>query len=234
MLFRSNIERESGAFADVNTATKANPTIPDTYSVITENAQGGQESVGTGNYSAIKNGFTLKAGTGYKMSAFNVTEAVAESSNGGNGEARYFGSSSFNVIAGQTADVNFVCTMVNAQVAIDYDESFSLQFSDYSVELSTAVNTNRVVVMPATADLTAPIAFFNVNDTNPTLSIKIKGTRLLDSELKEFNQTIQLAAKTWHKLTIKATTVAGSVGVDITVDNSVITSSTDINIDPYN
>ena len=75
-----NIERESGAFADVNTATKANPTIPDTYSVITENAQGGQESVGTGNYSAIKNGFTLKAGTGYKMSAFNVTQAVAESS----------------------------------------------------------------------------------------------------------------------------------------------------------
>ena len=164
------------------------------------------------------------------MSAFNITEAEAESLNEGKGEARYFGTSTFNVVAGETANVSFICTMANSQVAVAYDETFTSQFVDYSVELSTQVNTGRVVVFPSTADLTAPIAFFNVDSVNPILNIVIKGTRKLDSQAKSFTQTINLAAKTWHKLTIKATSVSGSVGVDITVDNTIAEISSDVNI----
>ena len=229
-----NIQREAGAFAEVNSATKAGVVIPDTYNILTTNSNGNQEDAGTGAYSVIKAGFNLRAAVGYTMSAFNVTEAVAESSNSGFGETRYFGSSSFNVVAGQTANVSFVCSMVNSQISVAFDESFTSQFSGYSVEISSPHNLERILNYSASSTLESPIGFFNVDALDPSLQVTIKGTRILDSQPKVFTQTLVIAAKTWHKLTIKATSVSGSVGVDITIDNTVVTENKDVNIDPYN
>ncbi len=228
-----SIEQGENINVEIEGVTRATQVISDSYQINTENAEGTALSTGTGTYGNLKGGFIAPEGSGYKMSAYNVTEAASEASNNGFGEARYWGSTTFDVTAYETTPVSFVCTMVNAQVSVAYDETFTQQFSNYSVELAAAANADRTVEFTSAATTSSPLGFFTVDETNPTLHIKIKGTRRLDSTYKEFSQTIQLSAKYWHKLTVKTTTVSGGVGVEVTVDNALTESSTDVAIDPY-
>jgi Domain of unknown function (DUF4493) len=224
---------EQGASAFVENSTKATTTIPDEYQVVTTTSADASVAAGTGTYATIKSGFTIPTGTGYKISAFNCSATDAESKPDSKGQQRFFGNSTFDITAGNTASVAFTCSMVNSKISIGYDESFTSQFTDYSVQVSSAVNPSRVIDFTNTSTVENPVAFFNVDPTTPTLNIKITGTRKTDSAAKTYNQTITLLAKTWHKLSIKATSVSGSANLDITVDNSMTEVSSDISIDPY-
>lgn len=224
---------EQGASVFVDNSTKATESIPDTYQIITTTSADVQVAAGTGTYGTIKSGFTIPTGTGYKISAFNCDAQTAESENSNYGQQRFFGNSTFDITAGNTATVAFTCSMVNSKVSVGYDASFTSQFTEYSVQVSSAVNTTRVLDFTSASTVDSPTAFFNIDPTTPTLNIKISGTRKTDGVAKTYNQTITLLAKTWHKLTIKATSVSGSADLNISVDNSITEVSSDINIDPY-
>ncbi|MEG0518989.1 MAG: DUF4493 domain-containing protein [Bacteroidales bacterium] len=224
---------EQGASAFVENSTKATATIPDEYQVVTTTAADAQVAAGTGTYGTLKGGFTIPTGTGYKISAFNCSANDAESKPDSKGQQRFFGSSTFDITAGNLAVVTFTCSMANSKVSVGYDNSFASQFTNYSVQVSSAVNTTRIIDFTNASTVDSPVAFFNVDPTTPTLNIKITGTRKTDSVAKTYNQTITLLAKTWHKLSIKATSVSGSANLDITVDHSMAEVSSDISIDPY-
>lgn len=228
-----NIQQGAHAFIESKSNTKANETIPDTYQVLTTTSADATVDGGTGLYGTIKNGFTIPTGTGYKISAYNCTAQEAVSTPDIWGQQHFFGNSTFNVAAGNTVTVNFTCQMINSKVTVAYDQSFISQFENYSVTAATSAAPSRILSFDNTATVDTPAAFFNVDPTNATLNITISGTRKIGNVLKTYNETTTLLPKTWHKLTIKATSTSGSTDLDITVDNSITEVSSDVNIDPY-
>ncbi len=224
-----SIEQGAKIFID---QTKAVSTIPDEYHIITTTSSGTQVDAGTGTYGTVKNAFTVEVGTGYKISAFNISETEAKTANSNWGAQRFFGNSTFDVTAGATTNVTFTCTMVNSKVSIGYDLSFTSQFSNYSVNVYAVDDSGRKLTFTDASDLTSPIAYFNIEGSK-FLNIVVKGTRKLDSTAKEFNSSITLTAASWHKLTIKASTSSGNADLDISVDNTVVELSSDVIIDPY-
>ena len=227
------IARGAHAFIDLKSGTKATESIPDTYNITTVTAGGTAVADGIGTYGTIKNGFSLQAGTGYTLSAYNCTETEAINSPDNWGQQRFYGSTTFDITAGNTANISFTCQMVNAKISVAYDNSFVSQFDNYLVEVYAAAAPDRKLSFDHTATLGNPAAFFNVNQTDATLHITISGTRKIGNLPKSYTQTITLLPKTWHKLTVKATSVSGSADLDITLDNSVTEASSDISINPY-
>ena len=51
---------------------------------------------------------------------------------------------------------------------------------------------------------------------------------------KTYTGTIALQAKTWHKLTVKASVENGQLGITVTADDTVAEKTGDITVDPYN
>lgn len=228
-----HVEQGARAFIDLKSATKTTEAIPDTYKVATVTASGAPVADGTGAYGTIKNGFTLPAGTGYVLSAYNCTETEALTTPDSWGQQRFYGSTTFDITAGHTASLSFTCQMVNSKISVTYDNSFVSQFDNYLVEVYAVAAPARKLSFDHTATTESPAAFFNVDQTDATLRITITGTRKIGNLPKSYTQSITLLPKTWHKLTVKATSVSGSADLDITIDNSVTETSSDISINPY-
>lgn len=228
-----HIEQGARAFINLKSGTKATETIPDTYKVATVTAGGAAVADGTGAYGTIKNGFNLPAGKGYALSAYNCTEEEALNTPDSWGQQRFYGSTTFDVTAGNTANLSFTCQMVNAKISVTYDNSFVSQFDNYLVEVYAEAAPGRKLSFDHTATPENPAAFFNVDQTDATLHITITGTRKIGNLPRSYTQVITLLPKTWHKLTVKATSVSGSADLNITIDNSVTEASSDISINPY-
>ena len=175
---------------------------------------------------------TLKASTDYAIAAESCTEAASLSANSGWGKARYSASRFFGITAGKVTDVELNCTMVNTQVSIGFDASFTDLFSaaaGYSVTASDGAGRSLEFTQEATTD--APIAFFNVPATGK-LTLTIAATRISDGQVCTFTQPVNVAAATWQKLTLKASTTNGQTSISITVEQAAETP-VDVVIDPY-
>lgn len=229
-----HVEQGARTFIDLQSTTKATEAIPDTYKVATVTADGIPVADGTGNYGALKNGFTLAAGTGYVLSAYNCTETEALTTPDNWGQQRFYGSTTFDITPGHTAGLSFACQMVNSKISVAYDNSFVTQFDNYLVEVYAAAAPARKLSFDHTATPERPAAFFNVDQTDATLHITISGTRKIGNLPRSYTQTITLLPKAWHKLTVKATSVGSKAGdLDITIDNTVTRTAPDTGINPY-
>lgn len=228
-----HVEQGASTFIDLNSNTKATEAIPDTYQVATITAGGIPVADGTGTYGTMKNGFTLAAGTGYLLIAYNCTETEALTIPDSWGQQRFYGSTTFDITTGRTANLSFTCQMVNSKISVAYDNSFVSQFDNYLVEVYAVAAPARKLSFDHTATLESPAAFFNVDQTDATLHITITGTRKIGNQPGSYTRTITLLPKTWHKLTVKATSVRGKADPDISIDHTVTGTSPEISINPY-
>lgn len=222
-----NIAQGAGIFVE---STKADGDVD--LNVYTSDSEGSAVSSLTGLYSTLSGKtFTLSVGNGYSIYAENCTSTEAKSANSNFGQQRFYNSSTFNVVAGAATNVTFECPMVNSKVSICYDDTFTSQFkSGYSVEVSN--ESGRTVTFGSDATLDSPVAFFDPND-NTTLNIKVIAVRSADDANKTMTATTTIEAKSWYKLTIKASSSSSAAGVEITVDETVTTVSRDVTVNPY-
>ena len=175
---------------------------------------------------------TLKASPDYAISAESCTEAASLSANGGWGKARYSASRFFGITAGQVTEVELNCTMANTQVSLEFDTSFTDLFSaaeGYSVTVSDGTGRSLEFTQDATTE--TPVAFYSVPATGK-LTLTIAATRISDGQVCTFTQPVNVAAATWQKLTLKASTTNGQSSVSITVE-PVKETPLDVVIDPY-
>lgn len=214
------------------------------YLVETLNSSSVQVSALSGTYSNLK-GQTITVPVGsYTITSQNITASQAEAAYEGMGAAHYFGKSSFAVSASATpSNVSVICTMANAKVTFDYDETFTNMFNmASSTQVPTIVATpsnsltaGRSVTFTGDVNHDGKAAYFTVASTGTTLSFTITAARLSDGVVKSYTSTtpVSLAAKTWHKVKIAASSNNGQAQITINVDGTIIEAEEEITVDPY-
>ncbi|MBR6540703.1 MAG: DUF4493 domain-containing protein [Bacteroidales bacterium] len=175
-----------------------------------------------GKVSAFTSPMTLPTGT-YTVSAENITAAEALADRG----AQRLADTQENVTvsANQTNTITLNCVMVNSQVSFAFDDTFKSAFDMTNTQIT---ESSRSIVWSKDATLNSEIAFFEPGTLNYTIKTKRAGAD------KTYTGTIALQAKTWHKLTVKASVENGQLGITVTADDSVVAVPGDITVDPYN
>ena len=103
----------------------------------------------------------LDAGFGYVLQAENCTSETAEVANGGWGQKHFFGrSASFVIRAGETTTVKVACCVVNAGLAIDFDDAFRKRYPKCVVKM----DGDRNISWRSSDSGTARVAYFNTGD----------------------------------------------------------------------
>lgn len=201
-------------------------------------------------------GQTLTFSTGtYTVEAYNITEAAALT---GNGEARYYGSTTVPVIANSTANVSFICRMANSKVTFVFDKTFADAFQQTTTGEGESEQTLDYITIPnrnisfepievaetagKTEDEIASILAASHDDSTPAfftagenaLTFTIKATRKSDGVDKTYIQTLDLEAAQWHQVTISASTSSGQLGDwNIQVDETITNATHEVEINPY-
>lgn len=112
---------------------------------------------------------TQPLGTGYIVTAENITTVAAEALNEGWGARRYAGTSQpFAVVASQTTHVTVPCSMANAGLCVTFDNSFTSFFSDFAVTTSDARN-----LLFNAANAETAIAYYNTDAATATIDVPI-------------------------------------------------------------
>ena len=175
-----------------------------------------------GKVSAFTSPMTLPTGT-YTVSAENIT---AEEALAGRGKQRLADTKeNVTVSANQTNTITLNCVMVNSQVSFAFDETFKSAFEMANTQITES--STRGIVWSKNATLESEIAYFEPGTLNYTITTKRAG------EDKTYTGQVEMAAKTWHKLTVKASVVNGQLGITVTVDDTVTEDLGDITVDPY-
>lgn len=175
--------------------------------------------------SESKSPITLPTGT-YTVSAENMTAAEALTDRGKQRLADT--KENVTVSANQTNTITLNCEMVNSKVSFAFDETFK---SAFEMENTQITESSRGIVWTKNATLdeeNEEIAYFEPSTLNYTIKTKRAG------EDKTYTGQVEMAAKTWHKLTVKASVVNGQLGITVTADDSVVAAPGDITVDPYN
>lgn len=214
------------------------------YLVETLNSSSVAVSALSGTYSSLK-GQTITVPVGsYTITSQNMTASQAETENSGMGAAHYFGTGSFAVSASATpSNVSVTCTMANAKVTFDYDETFTDMFNMASAtQVPTIVATpsnslsgSRSVTFSGDVNHESDASYFTVASNGTTLSFTITAARLSDGVVKSYTSTtpVTLAAKTWHKVKIAASSNNGQAQITINVDGTISEAEEEITVDPY-
>ena len=129
------------------------------------------------------------------------------------------------VSANNITNITLNCVMVNSQVSFEFDETFK---SAFEMENTQITEDSRGIEWSKDATLNSEIAFFEPGTLNYTIKTKRAGAD------KTYTGTIALQAKTWHKLTVKASVENGQLGITVTADDTVAEKTGDITVDPYN
>lgn len=172
--------------------------------------------------SESKSPITLPTGT-YTVSAENITAAEALADRGKQRLADT--QENVTVSANQTNTITLNCEMVNSQVSFAFDDTFKSAFDMANTQIT---ESSRSIVWSKDATLNSEIAFFEPGTLNYTIKTKRAGAD------KTYTGTIALQAKTWHKLTVKASVENGQLGITVTADDTVAEKPGDITVDPYN
>lgn len=160
--------------------------------------------------------YTFPAGYGYKVFVENITSQEAESLNDGWGAKRYAGTSkSFGIQAGQTTKVSVGCSVANAAVAVNIDESALGCVVTLTTDGRTLTTTE------------SRIAYFNVTpETKPSVTIRIE----MDGEVLAKKTLEDMEASQVKDINIKMSN-EGSLGIYVTYDDSFETVETEITLD---
>lgn len=213
-----NVEQGASVFVE----TKAAVNTGDFNLKIVKN--GGKVEY-NGKVSAFTSPMTLPTGT-YTVSAENIT---AEEALEGRGAQRLADTQeNVTVNANKTTNITLNCVMVNSKVSFAFDETFK---SAFEMENTQITESSRGIVWTKNATLdeeNEEIAYFEPSTLNYTITTK------RDGEDKTYTGQVEMAAKTWHKLTVKASVVNGQLGITVTADDSVVAVPGDITVDPYN
>lgn len=171
--------------------------------------------------SESKSPITLPTGT-YTVSAENITAAEALADRGKQRLADT--QENVTVSANQTNTITLNCEMVNSQVSFAFDDTFKSAFDIANTQIT---ESSRSIVWSKDATHDKEIAYFDPGDLNYTIKTKRAGAD------KTYTGQIEMKAKTWHKLTVKANVENGQLGITVTADDSVAEDLGDITVDPY-
>ena len=210
-----NVEQGASIFVE----TKAEVSTGDFNLKIVKN--GGKVEY-DGKVSAFTSPMTLPTGT-YTVSAENITAAEALADRGKQRLADT--QENVTVSANQTNTITLNCEMVNSQVSFAFDDTFKSAFDMANTQIT---ESSRSIVWSKDATHDKEIAYFDPGDLNYTIKTKRAGAD------KTYTGTIALQAKTWHKLTVKASVENGQLGITVTADDTVAEKTGDITVDPYN
>lgn len=217
--------------------TKANTPASADYLVKITNAATTPAYSNTFSYGVLSAApLTLVAAENYAISAESCSEAVALSANSNFGQPRYAGASVFNITANTKTDVAFTCTMANAKVTVDYNNTngeFTSAFTDYSTQIYLKDDNSRKLDFTSTATQAGPFGYFNIPATNPKITVVVTATRKSDGVVKTFESEHDIAAAKWIKLSFSISSTSGQGDFTIDVDESVVEIDKPVNIDPY-
>ncbi len=87
--------------------------------------------------------------------------------------------------------------------------------------------TSRDIEWTNEATLDTQIAYFNPGELNYIISTQREGVA------KTYSGTVPLKAKTWHKLTVKASLSHGQLDINVTADDTVADEPGVIEVNPY-
>ncbi|MDO4735429.1 MAG: DUF4493 domain-containing protein [Bacteroidia bacterium] len=174
-----------------------------------------------GTVAEFSSPMVLPVGT-YTVSAENIS---AEQAIEGRGAQRLAAKNTSVVVsANETTEIDLTCEMVNSKVSFVFDDTFKAAF-DIANTLIT--ESSRGITWSNAAELDKEIAFFEPGELNYTISTKKDGVD------KEYSDKITLTAKTWHKLTVKASTANGQLSITVSADDEVAEDEQDITVNPY-
>ncbi|MCQ2212318.1 MAG: DUF4493 domain-containing protein [Bacteroidaceae bacterium] len=154
----------------------------------------------------------LPAGYGYSLVAENCTESDAETVNDGWGQKRFAGQSSqFAIKAGETTKVNVSCSVVNAGLSINFDESVTASYDSYTFTVTDGSRT--IEFNSATA---GKVAYFNVPaDGKKTINYRVVAGTDVDK-----SGTIDLGKAVLKNFNITLPN-SGTIGIEITYDDTM-------------
>lgn len=218
------------------------------YTVTTSN-QSGKVLELSGSYSSIKGKTVTVPAGAYEIYAENMEASAAESANNGRGAAHFAGSSSFTVENGKSQQASVTCTMANAKVTFDYDDAtfgnmFDLNATGEGQPTIVATPTNSITAGRSVTllgniahDSIGADSYYTVDEEGTELNFTIKAKRVSDGVVKTYASTkpVTLAAKTWHKVKITASTTQGQATViAIYVDGNIIEAEeVVVDVNPY-
>lgn len=178
------------------------------------------DSAGAMKYESAYSSFEaqrLPLGT-YYVTAENCTEADAEA---GSGKMRLYGRSlDMNLTAdalSQTATVN--CTVANALVSVQFDESVKGRFSGLQVTLSGGTERISPVTVAETETGVVTETWFNPSDMTYTISGTFTGSGM--NKPVEISKTISLEAKNNVRLLVKVNLENGQLMPALTIDTQI-------------
>lgn len=178
----------------------------------------------------------FEAGT-YSIIAESCISTDAESANNRWGKARYYGSQEITVVTSQTTDAEIVCTMQNAKVNVEYDQTFKNIFgkdpeTPYNVTLYQEGRHERILKFDENASFSTQAAYFNIlENASNKLIYTITGYYNGKKVVKE-GEINSLAPQKWVKLTIKATHT-GKIELGVAVDSSITEENENFDVNPY-
>ena len=166
---------------------------------------------------------SLSAGYGYSIFAESCSAATAESSNDGWGERRYTGTSApFAVKPGQKTPVSINCTVANAGIEVEFDETVSNYFTG-GFHVSISEGSRNIVFDSNTGGLSADgittqiskTAYFNVGeDGTRTITCHIHAV----SPRKTLDRDEEITIKKAAIGSIKINYVMSTFSLNVTVD----------------
>jgi hypothetical protein len=188
----------------------------------------------SGTYAQLTSATFTAATSAYYLSAQDCTEADAKSANNNFGKMRLYGKSdAFTITAGQTTTVDLKLTVANSKVSVVFDNSLSTYFSTYTVQIG---ETGRMLTF---ADANTE-AYFNAGTElkySISATLKTRGATVTFANTVKLNNNdtsnnTTVAAK-YYKITIKATSDKGQVGLSLDVDSTLSEATGEVDIDPY-
>lgn len=117
----------------------------------------------------------------------------------------YEGTASFTIVKGETKDINLTCTLAATKVQVNFDESFNVHYSSYSVDIRTSQTESEFLNFdPQTQGRSA---YF----TPGTMNIRFRLTSKADGQTYFFSPTpiANTAARESYTLNMSAKVTQG-------------------------
>ncbi len=174
---------------------------------------------------------TQPVGNSYVVTAQSCTSEEAESQNEGWGQRRYFGqSASFAIVKNEDTPVTVACSMANAGLMVDFDESFT---SFFTMGYSVTLVDERGLEFNSTT--TGRVAYYNVSaDGTHSVRLLVNASAGWDGMLKTIDRTLTLQQGRVYRLHIRKgeSEPLGTMGISITYDSAFDEGTTeDIELD---
>lgn len=211
---------------NVDVVTRADITVDtEAFLVHLKNANGDKLIDGKKKADLIPADYNVQSGTGYAISAESCTAEDATQSNGGWGAPRFCGETTFDVESGQTTAVTLPCTLQNAGMTLDVQESFLAKFPIYSI----TTEDGRSLVW--SKDAVGNIAYYDMSAETSTLSLRIVGSQGGWEDRLNISKTVTLTRGKVNKVALSYDDDSGNVDIEIKTDQDVNTEDSETTVE---